>query len=173
MKDVSVAMAICKKENNSNQLAQFVRPVEYESVVRDTKQISRNISGLVTPYQVYEHDLVDFAAIKEKPLIYWWDDAFLKRYAETPKLGDENPVKFGANTGNNSRFIRYWWEIHSKLLYLSSQFLSAESSNYYWVPYIKGAMGKSWYEDLNNVILWNSCSFPSKPRREATFAPSS
>ncbi|MDH6097750.1 hypothetical protein NWP21_02610 [Anabaenopsis sp. FSS-46] len=31
--------------------------------------------------------------IKEKPLIYWWNDEFLRRYAEAPKLGDETDVR--------------------------------------------------------------------------------
>jgi hypothetical protein len=155
MKDISVAMAIFKKENNPYQLAQFVRPVEYESVVRDTKQISRNIAGLVAPYQVYEHDLVNFAAIKEKPLIYWWDDAFLKRYAETPKLGEETDVRVGMQTANNTRFLRKPWEVKQVHLSFHSykQSLLDENLNK-WVPYIKGATGKKWFEALSDIVLW-------------------
>ena len=156
MKDISVAMAIFKKENNSYQLAQFVRPVEYESVVRDTKQISRNIAGLVAPYQVYEHDLVNFAAIKEKPLIYWWDDAFLKRYAETPKIEDESKVRQGLATGYNDRYVRQHWEVYQNKIFISKVKSEQQQlpSSFKWIPYIKGAADKKWFEPLCDVVDW-------------------
>ncbi len=39
--------------------------------------------------------------IEGAPFVYWWSDAFLSRYAETPKLRQIAPGREGVNTGNN------------------------------------------------------------------------
>ena len=53
----------------------------------------------------FERAIASLNVIEGQPLIYWWDDSFLKRYAETPKLGEETDVKGGLTTGNNDRFL--------------------------------------------------------------------
>jgi hypothetical protein len=47
MKDVSIAMSILTKDCELNREAIFLRPVQYDFIVRDLKQIYRNTSGLV------------------------------------------------------------------------------------------------------------------------------
>lgn len=152
VKDVSVSMTICKKENNPEIPSQFVRPVNYEFVVRDTKQINRNISGFIVPYQVYQHKLSDFNVIKEKPLIYWWDECFFNNYDQRLKLGDESPAKKGACTSNDTRFNRKPWEVGVREIAVSK----IESRCKTWVPSIMGAKGKVWIEGLNDIIEWKN-----------------
>ena len=110
IKDVSVSMSIFERENSKDKKAVFVRPVQYDLVVRDNKQIDRNVSGLVVPYKIFECQTNHFDVIKEKPLIYWWDEAFLKRYAEVPKLEKISPGRAAQSTGDNNRFTRAPWE---------------------------------------------------------------
>src|SRR5882672_2204845 len=55
--------------------------VRRDLVVRDLTQIARNISGLLAPHEVFIRKLNVFRVIQGQPLVYWWDDTFLKRYA--------------------------------------------------------------------------------------------
>ena len=114
------------------------------------------MAALLSQVNGYEFKTHNFNVIKEKPLIYWWDDAFLKLYAETPKLGDETDVKQGMATANNTRFLRYPWEIKQNELFICSvdDDLS-ELPQSKWVPYIKGAEGQVWFEPLSDVLRWN------------------
>ncbi|MDB9445519.1 hypothetical protein [Anabaena sp. CS-542/02] len=98
-----------------------------------------------------------FNLIKEKPLIYWWNDEFLRRYAEAPKLGDETDVRVGMQTANNPRFLRRPWEIQFNHLFIGlckNNFVACSDKK--WVPYIKGAAGKIWFEPLSDIILWQN-----------------
>ena len=171
MKDVSVAMAICKKENNPEVPSQFVRPVNYDFVVRDTKQINRNISGFIAPYQVYQHKLSDFNVIKEKPLIYWWDESFFKDYAETPKLEDHSPASFGLTSGDNSRFIKLWWEVlqSSYLQQFFNLFDPMLLRRLSKVPIVMGARGTAWFEPMRELINWKLNGSEVKLKSESQY----
>ncbi|MBD2365303.1 BREX-6 system adenine-specific DNA-methyltransferase PglX [Anabaena minutissima FACHB-250] len=76
-------------------------------------------------------------------------------YAETPKMGDETDVRAGMQTANNPRFLRYPWEIYLENIYIrySKEFSSGIPAQK-WVPYVKGAAGKAWFEPLSNILLW-------------------
>ena len=95
--------------------------------------------------------------IEGQPIIYWWDDDFLKRYAETPKLEEESDVKVGMQTSNNIRFTRFHWEVvNSNILVKKVNEISDSSVNFQWTPYIKGAKGTTWFEPLTNILLWKN-----------------
>jgi hypothetical protein len=140
MKDVSVTMSILVNTRNKGEPTYFVRPVRGDLVVRDLTQITRNISGLMAPYEVFPRKLSGFLVIQGQPFIYWWDEAFLKRYAEAPKLGTAAPVRTGLCTSNNTRFLRNHWELRS--------------SEFFWIPYVSGAKGMAWIDPCDIRCQW-------------------
>jgi hypothetical protein len=101
--------------------------------------------------------------IEGQPLIYWWDDAFLKRYAETPKLGEVSPAKKGACTSDNTRFLRKPWESLPKNIMLS---WPTDLKDIKWVPFIGGAKGRSWIEGLDDIIKWHNNGLEVKTYNE-------
>ena len=156
MKDVSVTMSIMINKQNGGKSTTFIRPVSSDLVIRDLLQVSRNISGLMAPYKTWSRRIDVFKVIRGQPLIYWWDDVFLKQYAETPKLGDETEVRQGMATGENERFLRRHWEIRFDELLISDYHDELEHfPRKKWVPYVKGASGKAWFEPLSNVLRWS------------------
>jgi len=155
MKDVSVAMSILANTQDSGEPVSWVRPVRSELVVRDLTQTERNISGLLAPYEIFRRRLSAFRVIQGQPLVYWWDDTFLKRYADTPKMGDINPAWQGVATTNNVRFLRKPWEVKiSKILLAKTTEPMIKQQNQSWAPYIKGAAGQVWIEPLSHIIEW-------------------
>ena len=90
------------------------------------------------------------------PLIYWWDEEFLARYAATPKLGEVSPGRKGLTTGDNIQHFRNPWEVDPSSIWLSrsSCIGTSDAEGWEWVPVIKGAAGRSWFEPLLKVIRW-------------------
>ena len=155
MKDNPVTMSVIYNSEASKNYAVALAPTDPNNRVRSAEELRQKIAGLLAQIGRYEFWSDRFNLIKEKPLVYWWDNDFLRRYAETPKLGDETDVKQGMATANNTRFLRLPWEIKvSDLLICPATESLFYLPNYQWVPYIKGAAGKAWFEPLTEVLLW-------------------
>lgn len=73
------------------------------------------------------------------PFIYWISDRFRNKFAES-SLSIFFDVCSGLTTGNNLRFLRYWWE------------QNGISDN--WKPFVKGGPYNKWYGNLWLDILW-------------------
>lgn len=58
-------------------------------------------------------------------------------------------------TSNNIRFLRTHWEVSFNSFDKRTESdIDGEPYNCRWAAYIKGAAGKSWYEPLDSLILW-------------------
>lgn len=159
LKDVSVTMPILMNAADPNIAGYFIRPVKSDLIVRNLTQIDRNIAGLISPHEIFVHHLDDFKVVEGQPFVYWWDDDFLKRYAETPKLEEESPVRQGLATSNNTRYIRKNWEIVVEKLSLikaNSHIKDVDLRSTQWMPYLKGAAGKAWIEPVSEIIDWSN-----------------
>jgi type I restriction-modification system DNA methylase subunit len=84
--------------------------------------------------------------IKSWPFIYWISDEFREKFkADTVKKFLKNCV--GLQTGNNNRFLRFWWE-------LSPDDKKTNPDN--WVYYAKGGPYKKWAGNLWLMVNWKS-----------------
>jgi hypothetical protein len=96
--------------------------------------------------------------IKSYPFIYWISDEFREKFGlET--IDDIFDVRQGIATGNNNRFVRFWWELNASSL---SNEVEDEKK---WKIYSKGGPYKKWYgnlwlriayDDKNRYLLENS-----------------
>ncbi|WP_292745623.1 BREX-6 system adenine-specific DNA-methyltransferase PglX [Nostoc sp. NMS4] len=151
---LAVMMSIFIKSSPSGETSIAMQSTPLDENVYDRKRTKRKQAALLSQVWRYEFWSDRFNLIKEKPLIYWWDDDFLRHYAETPKLGDETDVRVGLQTANNTRFLRQHWEINIDELFIipvhEPLFVLPINK---WVPYIKGAEGKAWFEPLTDILL--------------------
>ena len=109
----------------------------------------------------FEFETTRFDVIKEKPLIYWWDEAFLNRYDETAKLGDLFQSRKGTWTSDNTRFLRLPHEVVEAEFHIRS--LNVSSKNQYrWLPYVGGAKGQQWIDALTEVLCWEDAGLEIK-----------
>ena len=90
--------------------------------------------------------------IKSFPFIYWISDEFRAKF-RTDSLDKYFNIKNGLQTGNNNKFLRFWWEV------------AADKSDYEnskrWILYGKGGPHNKWYGNLwttVNVLETNSTS---------------
>lgn len=160
---LTVVMSVFNKSNPSGKKTVALRWIQLDEGVYDRGRTRRKMAAFLAQAKQYEFECDRFNAIKEKPLIYWWDDDFLKHYAETVKLGDESDVKQGMATANNTRFLRQQWEIQfASILTCSPNKPLLDLPRNKWVPYIKGAAGQIWFEPLTDVLLWEPIALEVK-----------
>ncbi|WP_254923793.1 DNA methyltransferase [Pseudanabaena sp. SR411] len=154
---LAVVMSVFQKVPPSDRISFAQQPTTFDDNSYDRQRTNRKRAAVLAHVGRYEFKTQNFNVIKEKPLIYWWDDAFLKRYAETPKLGEVIELWQGVATTNNTRYLRYIWELSADKIWLSrclSNIRIEPTFDKFWVPYIKGAKGKSWFEPAISVIKW-------------------
>lgn len=83
--------------------------------------------------------------IKSWPFIYWISDDFREKFGGE-LLGDENKALTGLMTGNNNKFLRFFWEVNP--VNLSEHYPTDRKR---WVGYQKGGPFVRWYG--NNWVV--------------------
>ena len=89
------------------------------------------------------------------PFIYWISDGFREKF-QSDKLGDFLKLCSGLGTGDNDRFMRFWWEIES------SKIKSDKNDHKKWAFIAKGGPYNKWYGNLWLVINWDRNGFEIK-----------
>ncbi|WP_348549717.1 hypothetical protein AADH33_04580 [Psychrobacter sp. KFRI-CH2-11] len=118
--------------------------VAYDSLIKNTRNSN-----------IYSIPQSKLKVIETWPFIYWISDDFREKFG-ADSLGKYFNIKNGLQTGNNNRFLRFWWEIASNKV--------SYSENSKWVLYCKGGPHNKWFGNLwttVNVLETNS-SVPTK-----------
>ena len=150
---LSVAMTIFQKTKAGQSKSVALQPAPGDLKTEDNT--NRKRAALICQAGRFEFNVNQFKDIREMPLVYWWSKDFLRQYLGATKLGDESEVKKGMDTGDVSRFTRFVWEVNigSVLIRRIDQPVSLEA-DISWVPCVKGAAGRCWYENLVHIVKW-------------------
>lgn len=98
----------------------------------------------------------NFSKIPGMPVAYWVSEKVYSDFQNT-LLGDIAPTKKGLDTGNNDRFLRYWFEInYNKLGIDFSSSIDFTNSTMKWAPHDKGGEYRRWYGNKEWVINWEN-----------------
>jgi len=108
---------------------------------------------LINQTNVYSFPQSRFAEIESSPMIYWWPEEFRTAYVAAEKLGDVAEVRQGLATSNDARFLRTVREIPVGELHLKTETTVLSGGNK-WFPFVKGAVGRRWLDDVEHVITW-------------------
>jgi Eco57I restriction-modification methylase len=155
---LAVVMSIfCKKSPEVAKEGIAIRWIQMDENVYNTGRTARKVAAFLCQAKRFEFQSDQFTAIKEQPIVYWWDDEFIDKYAETPKMGSSVEMWQGVATTNNTRFLRLIWEVDSQKMWLSpaKEEIRHEPPITTWVPYVKGAKGRTWFDSISDVIEWN------------------
>ena len=69
-------------------------------------------------------------------------------------LGD---IKVGLQTGENTKFLRYWWEVDFNNIGFSSiNCEDSKNTNKKWFPYNKGGSFRKWWGNQEFIINWEN-----------------
>lgn len=104
----------------------------------------------------YEQSTDNFAKIPGSPVAYWVSAEIYQEYVKG-LLKNRATTKQGFKTGDNERFLRFWFEpsIEKESLYYKIEGRK-------WYPCTKGGDFRRWYGNLEYVVDWEEDGFRIK-----------
>ena len=121
--------------------------IDYDKY-RDSEQLS-SVNNLVSEKGLrvlYLANQKDFFKIPGNPIGYWMDENSLKCFSNNESLGAIAPPSAGLQTGNNSRFLRFFFEVKAESIGLDKCF----------VRYNKAGGNRRWYGLNEYIIYWKN-----------------
>ena len=110
-----------------------------------------------------------FDNIPGKPIAYWADDNIINSFKIGIELSGLADVKKGMDTGKNSKFLRYWFEVNfSDCGYNFKDKDLAKKSEYKWFPYNKGGDFRRWIGNRDFVVNWENDGFEIRNTKNST-----
>lgn len=101
----------------------------------------------------YEVDQREFSQIPGSPIVYWLPKSLMETFKGAINIGRVSNPKKGITTGNNARFLRYWWEVSHSISRLQPSGID-DGRNSGWVPYNKGGDFRKWYGNREYLLDW-------------------
>ncbi|WP_237187175.1 BREX-1 system adenine-specific DNA-methyltransferase PglX [Rothia nasimurium] len=103
---------------------------------------------------------VDLLKVPDQALSYWLPGTILENFQNSPAISSIADAKQGIITGNNERFIRYWYEVNnSKIKRDSLDREDACVSGAKWFPHPKGGNYNKWSGNNDLVVNWENDGF--------------
>jgi hypothetical protein len=97
----------------------------------------------------------EFLTVPRKILAYYATNRTLESFRTGRELRQFAEAMTGLQTGDNPRFIRYWYEVGVRSIAFGCQSRAeALGSEKRWFPYVKGSDFRKWYGNLTNVVDW-------------------
>ena len=124
----------------SNQ-QEKAKKASFEQALEDVRKNQKND-------RIYRIDQSKLKIIEGWPFIYWISDGFRAKFRKDT-IEDQFDVKVGLQTGDNERFLRYWWEVDRNDI--SSDYVTDKLK---WCFYAKGGPYNKWFGNLWLVINW-------------------
>lgn len=90
----------------------------------------------------------DFSLISSSPIAYWVSNNWFDLFKNTDAIGIQSFSSEGIKTGNNDKYLRFWWEVNSE------EVGSLNKKNVRWVYHHKGGKYRKWAGNQEYVILW-------------------
>ena len=96
----------------------------------------------------------NFLRIPGAPIAYWVSDSLCEAF-EKETIADYGFAGIGMRTGDNARFLRFWFEVGLRdILFACSSREEQISSGRRWIPYNKGGDYRKWYGNNEYVVNW-------------------
>ncbi len=95
----------------------------------------------------------DFLSYRGAPLLYQLPPEAFSVLRDAKRLGDLYPVRQGLATGDNARFVRFWFEPDpDAIAYGCATLSAARATGKRWFPYNKGGFYRKWY-GMNEYVV--------------------
>ncbi|AWE08581.1 BREX-1 system adenine-specific DNA-methyltransferase PglX [Lysinibacillus sp. 2017] len=101
-----------------------------------------------------------FGKIIGSPIAYWFTNNIFDIFADNSNIGKVSYVKKGMFTGDNNKFIRFWYETSVNSIGFNLKSLeSAFESKKKWFPTKKGGGYRKWYGNDTEIVAMDKSSY--------------
>ena len=144
---VQTTSFVLQKVNLQNRKGIYCRLIDMDS------QQGKENAFLCHKYR-YVCTQNNFVKIPGSPIAYWCSDILYKAFISI-KIGDKGWASKGIITGDNSTFLRLWYEVCRDDFYTEACNVDeAIESNSKWFPCNKGGDYRKWYGNNDFAINW-------------------
>lgn len=151
---VDTAMYVLEKDRSVEDESFFIKLDQYysDNKVDMFKESFDAILENGKSKHIYKFDCNKLKKVKAFPFIFWVSDEFRSKFSDDV-LEDNVKVCQGLATGDNARFLRYWWEIAPQ-----NEF----KNNKKWILYAKGGTFNKWVGNLWLSVNWENNGYEIK-----------
>ena len=144
--EVVATSAFVLVRESTARAGSFVRLVNEQSSEAKRRKL---LQAIADPEQRFAADASLFGRIPESPIAYWVTETEAQLYDSGRLLETVGSARKGIDTGENARFVRFWFEISHSKLRINPAHVSKR-----WVPYNKGGPNLRWYGNRYWVVDW-------------------
>ncbi|MFE4827936.1 BREX-1 system adenine-specific DNA-methyltransferase PglX [Streptomyces sp. NPDC056672] len=148
----AVAFVVARRPHRQGIEGTYRRLFERHVEVRQVDVI-RNLF-LDATYGLHHADQSSFLKIPGAPFAYWLSPATRRAFEGATFVGEIATIREGINTGNNTLFLRRWWEISRDDISFDRTKMVEPSKR--WVPHKKGGAFRRWAGNEEYVLDWGS-----------------
>ena len=110
----------------------------------------------------YEADQSNFSKIPGSPVAYWASSHVLGAFSAGKPLENIADCCTGMQTGNNEKYVRYWFEVD-----LDNFSPESNGAGKKWVKYNCGGDSRKWYGNHWRIIIWENNGFAVRHEKGA------
>ena len=150
---VSVASSIVSRLPSAKYSSMALKAFSDETLTSLGETLRKRAATLAQE-GLHKFQATDLNVVPEWPLVYWWHSKDLSIFRTHPLVGSSCKIVKGVATCNDTRFLRFAWEIG---LHKSPRLFGLASNTYHsmqWAPFVNGAQGEAWIDDPKVRINW-------------------
>lgn len=139
----------------SREKGEFVRLVD---IIGSDAKRDKFLEAISNPTcgWFYRADASTFHDIPGTPIAYWATEAVNRAFRCMQKLGDIASPSAGITTGNNEKYICFWWELNYRAIDFNCSDIGSVASTAKWYPCNKGGQFRKWYGNRENVMRFDT-----------------
>ncbi len=138
----------------SNQIAGFyIRLVDAKGETEKSEVLQHSIAN----EDYFTNTVSNFHTVPDYLIAYWASQTEFQAFIRFKTIGDYANGSVGIQTGDNDKFIRFWWEVTlSNIGFNLKSVKDLASHRETWYPLNKGGENRKWYGNDYEVIDWKN-----------------
>jgi len=141
---VDTAMFTVRTTSPGNKEGVFIRLLEKQTSAEKNSTLRHLVRNHIEEGW-FEIQQADFQVINGTPMVYWITPAMLSAFRDHGRVTQLIEPKAGLSTGDNPRFVRYWWELPA-----------TQDGTPKWRPCMSGGEYTRWYRSPIFAIDWQN-----------------
>jgi hypothetical protein len=126
------------KADDSFVCIRIIHEDDKQTALQAATRLTQTVSEQAPTVYRTLHKVVD--KLPGRVLFYWMPPGIARAFLASDSLGRHVHARQGLITGDNDRFLRFWWEV----------------SGNGWFPYAKGGAYRRWFGNQELVVNWQS-----------------
>lgn len=146
---------VAQREGSRGQYIRLVHERDPDSKRTAFESTQSAIRRGEPPRLAFRYQQRDFDMIPGKPWVYWMPKRILGLFSSMRLIEQVAEPRVGLQTGDNKRFLRYWWEIgRSRIGFGICNRAHSMESGFKWFPCMKGGERSPWFGSQESVVDW-------------------